>query len=125
VGKCVLGTSTSTLSDVMNKKDFRLEVANSKPLMEDIFKQLEIVNETLNNIGEDLKTAAEEKYITGEFITQFIGWSNKCFSQASAAERVRTDLNYRYCDDIKKYSIQKLDERISILEKKLEVMESK
>lgn len=125
MGKCVLGTSTSTLSNVMNKQDFRLDATNSKPLMDNILKQLEIVNETLNNIGEDLKTAAEEKYVKGEFITQFIGWSNKCFSQATAAERVRTDLNYRYCDDVRKYSIQKLDERISILEKKLEVMESK
>lgn len=124
MGKCVLGTSTSTLNDVMNKKDFRLDVTNSKPLMEDISKQLEIVNCILNEIGEHLKVAAEEKYVKGENITKFIGWSNKCFSQAQAAERINKDLNLRYSDDVKKYGIQKLDERISVLEKKLEVVES-
>lgn len=122
MGKYSLGKATTKISSKMNKNELNLNQDKATPIKMSMMKQFDTIQKSLSNINSCLNKAVSKKVVKGNYATQFKGWAKKCNSQAAAAKKKRTNLNSKYNEDVKNYTIKLLDTRITELEAKIKAL---
>ncbi len=91
-------------------------------LTKDIDKQLNTIVLSLNNISVNINKLINQKVFKGNKAETMKGLSKKAKSQSGAADKLRKDLCDKVNEDIQYYPIKILDDRISELERKINMI---
>lgn len=116
--KVSLGKSTVIMSDNVNHKNLSVDVKQASAIKKDMLKQLTDIKKNYEKLGDLLNKMSYKKMFTGDFNSVALQCSKQCEFQKSNIERLITDFEYKFNDDVKTVLINNLDERISYLENK-------
>lgn len=119
MGKYNLGKSTTSVSPLLSKTNLYVNESRANSIVKDINNQLDDMRNSLLNINIILNKSVKGKYVKGSRANSFKGWAKKCKSQADNSLKIKDKLNTKYEEDVRKYPIKLLDERIAELEKKI------
>ena len=123
MGKYNLGKSTVSVNVEINKDDLYVDEKKCGKLVKSIDKNLELIEKSMMNIERILNKSISAGAVTSSRAKVFKSWSRKCKSQANSALKLREKVEASYAEDVKKYPIKVLDDRIMELEKKLALLE--
>ena len=103
----------------------KVEVNNDKmaalqEALKKIEKDLDNAHKSLATINNLLNQSVNSGLVRGMRGKAFKSWAKKAKSQSTNALRVKEKLNEAYIEDVAKYPIKQLDDRIAALEKELE-----
>ena len=102
------------------KDELILNEAKAKKHVNDIEKQLDVLNRSFKDISVTLNKMINQKVIKENRIDNYKGLAKKCHSQSIAADKLKNSFLDSYQKDLQYYPIKLLDERISELEKKIQ-----
>ena len=119
MGKYNLGKAFTSVSPLLSKNNLYVNESRANIIVKDIDKELDNMRNALLNINIILNKTVKDKYVKGNRASSFKGWAKKCKSQADNTLNIRYKLALKYNEDVRKYPIKLLDERIAELEKKI------
>ena len=125
MGNFSLGNRTTAVLKTVNKNVLYLNTSKASACKANIKKDLDNINNDLNNIYKCLKQCCDQKVVKGAWETQIRGWAKKAKSQAAATQTHAKSLNSKFDADTKEYTIKLLTDRIAELEKKIAQLMSK
>lgn len=123
MGKYNLGEATTQLNINMSDSELYVDSAAARSLQDDIERQLELIQSSLNKINTLMNQAVAGKAVLGSYAEAFKGWSKKCSSQAITAKEKLDAFKYKYSNDVKQYTMDLLDSRIAELENQIASIE--
>ena len=109
--------SHSKISDNISKKELYIDQEKASKLLDDIKKQLDIIDSTYQKIGKNLNLALEKNMIKGKYHNLVNGWAKKCINQTPFIDKTILDIDKLYQEDVFNYKVSLLDKRIAELEK--------
>lgn len=119
MGKYNLGEATTQLNINMSDSELYVDSAAARSLQDDIERQLECIQKSLNKINTLMNQAVAGEAVLGSYADAFKGWSNKCSSQSITAKEKLDSFKYKYSNDVKQYTMDLLDSRIAELENQI------
>ena len=119
MGKYNLGMSSSEVANFFDKKNLYVDNKKAKVMVDDVVKQLDIINSSLSKVSALLFESVSLKYVKCSRATAFTGWARKAKSQAAASLKLSNNVHTKLEDDIRDYPIKLLDDRIAELERKI------
>ena len=119
MGKFNLGEATTLINDNMSDVELYVDSASARVLQEDIEKQLNSIQSSLNTINTLMNQAVAGGAVEGSYAEAFKGWAKKCSSQAVTAKEKEDAFKYKYSNDVKQYTMNLLDSRIAELENQI------
>lgn len=122
MGKYNLGKSTTGLRSKLTKDELYINEVKISPVVNSLFKELGDVVNSLQKIDIILNKSVKMELVKGNRAKTFKAWAKKCKGQANNAIDLKGKLIELYSDDVVKYPIKLLDDRIAELEKKIENM---
>lgn len=125
MGKYSLGNTSLDVSDNISKSQLFVDEKHADKLVSDIENELSIINKSFMKVQLLINQSVNVGAVSGKRGSAFKAWAKKAKSQASQVDKLRDNLDQDYHDDVKDYPIQKLDQRIAELEKKIESMAKK
>ena len=121
MSKFDLGKRTTEINNI-NKTDLFINSSKLKSIDKNIQNDLEKMRSSLMNINSLLNKASKYDCVKGKRVEIFKGWAKVSKNQALSCEKVKYNFNDRYKDDLQKYILKLLDERISDIEKRIDVL---
>lgn len=109
--------SQSKLSNKINKKDLYVDQNKTSKLLEDIKKQLDIIDNTYEKIGKNLNKALEIDMVKSKYHNLVKGWAKKCTGETPYIDKTILEIDKLYQEDVFNYTVLALDKRIAELEK--------
>jgi len=116
--KVSLGKSTVIMSDNVNQKNLSVDIKQAGTIKKDMLKQLNDIKKSYEKLSDLLNKMSYKKMFTGDYNSVALQCSKQCDVQGNYVEKLITDFEYKYNDDVKSVLINNLDERISYLENK-------
>ena len=113
---------SSKLGKNMKKNNLVVNQKNASPLINDMIKQMSVIEDSLNQINNILNKAVYKKVVDGKDIDTFINVGTKCTSTAGSFNKLSTNTEIKFNDSLKKFQIKELNERISNLEDKISLL---
>ena len=120
MGKYSLGKVNVIVDRRLSKDRLFINEDKTKSTEKRIGKELENVSTSLGAINNLLNRSVKEGLVKGMRAKAFKSWAKKAKSQSNNAIKVKNDLHEKYSEDITRFPIQELDDRIAELEKELE-----
>ena len=122
MGKYNLGKSTTRMGSNLNKEKLYINEVKITRVINDVLKELDDVTNSLQKINIILNKSVKMELVKGNKAKTFKAWAKKCKGQANNAFDVKGKVVELYSDDVVKYPIKLLDDRIAELEKKIAEM---
>lgn len=122
MGKYNLGKSTTQLGNKLTKDELYLNEVKCDPIIKNILKELDDVNNSLQKINIMLNRSVKIGAVKGSKANSFKAWARKSKSQGNNALKLKDKVSTKYNKDVKDYPIKLLDDRIAELEKKIAMM---
>ena len=119
MGKFNLGEATTLINENMSDVELYVDSASARVLQEDIERQLELIQGSLNSINTLMNQAVAGGAVEGSYADAFKGWAKKCSSQAITAKEKEDSFKIKYSTDVKQYTMDLLDSRIAELENQI------
>lgn len=119
MGKFNLGEATTLINENMSDVELYVDSASARVLQDDIEKQLNSIQSSLNAINTLMNQAVAGGAVEGSYAEAFKGWAKKCSSQAVTAKEKEDAFKYKYSNDVKQYTMNLLDSRIAELENQI------
>ena len=119
MGKFSLGEATTLINDKMSDVELYVDSASARVLQEDIERQLDLIQGSLNAINTLMNQAVAGGAVGGSYAEAFKGWAKKCSSQSITAKEKSDAFKYKYSNDVKQYTMNLLDSRIAELESQI------
>lgn len=116
--KVSLGKSTVIMSDNVNRKNLSVDIKQASSIKKDMIKQLSDIKKEYEKLSDLLNKMSYKKMFMGDYNSVALQCSKHCDSQIDFVDKLITDFEYKYNDDVKSVLISNLDERISYLESK-------
>ena len=113
---------SSKLGKNMKKNNLVVNQKNASPLINDMVKQMSVIEDSLNQVNNILNKVVYKKVIDGKDIDNFLNIGTKCSTTASIFNKLSTNTEIKFNDTLKKYQIKELNERISSLEDKIALL---
>ena len=121
MGKFDLVVSSEKEVDI-DKNEFYLNVEKTAPIQENIQEQLGKMYLSLANINVLLNKVVKSKIVKGTRAGIYKGWAKRTKGQVVAISKLKEEFAKNYAADLKAFSINAIDLRISELEKKIEAI---
>ena len=121
MGKFDLVVSSEKEVDI-DKNEFYLNVEKTAPIQENIQEQLGKMYSSLANINVLLNKVVKSKIVKGTRAGIYKGWAKRTKGQVVAISKLKEEFAKNYAADLKAFSINAIDLRISELEKKIEAI---
>ena len=122
MGKYSLGKSTTKMGSKITKDELYLNEAKVDPVIRNINKELDGINDSLQKINIILNKSVKLGAVKGSKANTFKSWAKKSKGQAANALKLKEKVSTKYNKDVKDYPIKLLDDRIAELEKKIAAM---
>lgn len=119
MGKFNLGEATTLINENMSDVELYVDSTSARVLQDDIEKQLNSIQSSLNAINTLMNQAVAGGAVEGSYAEAFKGWAKKCSSQAVTAKEKEDAFKYKYSNDVKQYTMNLLDSRIAELENQI------
>ena len=113
---------SSKLGKNMKKSNLVVNQKNALPLINDMVKQMSIIEDSLNQINNILNKVVYKKIVDGKDIDNFLNIGTKCATTACNYNKLSTNTEMKFNDSLKKFQIKELNERISSLEDKISIL---
>ncbi len=113
---------SSKLGKNMKKNNLVVNQKNALPLINDMVKQMSIIEDSLNQINNILNKVVYKKIVDGKDIDNFLNIGTKCSTTAGNYNKLSTNTEMKFNDSLKKFQIKELNERISSLEDKISIL---
>ena len=120
MGKYNLGEVSTTISDQIQRNRIYVNEKKAEPLVKDIDYQLDVLKKSFGRIHVLINQTVNLGVVSGKRADAFKAWAKKAKSQSNNSEKLRDNFVTKYYDDVRRYPLQLLDDRIYELEKKLE-----
>ena len=125
MGKYSLGDASINVSDNVDKSQLFVDEKHADALVSDIEKELSNINSSSMKVQLLINQSVNMGAVSGKRAVAFKSWARKAKSQASQVAKLNENLENNYQADVRNYPIQKLDQRIAELEKKIAAMAKK
>ena len=125
MGKYNLGKTSLVVSDKINKSDLYINEKKLNKLIYDMDSELDTLRKSLLKIQKLLNQSVNAGFVKGTRSTTFKSWARKAKSQSTQAEKLRVKLLESYEEDVKKYPVYLLDQRLAMLEEKINEMSNR
>lgn len=122
MGKYNLGKSTIRVGSKLTKDELYLNEVKADPIIKNIIKELDEVNNSLQRINIVLNRSIKVAAVKGSKANTFKAWARKSKEQANNALKLKEKVSTKYNKDAKDYPIKLLDDRIAELERKIAEM---
>lgn len=109
--------SQSKLSGKINKNELYIDQEKTAKLLDDIKKQLDIIDSTYEKIGNNLNKAIEKGMVKNKYHNLVKGWAKKCIGETPSIDKTIIEIDKLYQEDVFNYKVSILDKRIAELEK--------
>lgn len=113
---------SSKLGKNMKKSNLVVNQKNALSLINDMVKQMSIIEDSLNQINNILNKVVYKKIVDGKDIDNFLNIGTKCATTAGNYNKLSTNTEMKFNDSLKKFQIKELNERISSLEDKISIL---
>ena len=123
MGKFNLGESNTYVNEIIKKNGLFVDEAKCAPIVNGLVKDLDSMRDSLIKIQHLLNKCVTSGLVKNSKADTFKGWAKKAKSQSSSCEKIKSLLISKYNDDLEKYPIKLLDDRIRELEEKIKEME--
>ncbi len=110
------------LNKNIKKKDLYVDSGNMDVLIDDIVMQLEIIENNFSDIASILNKAIYKKIFNGSDVEKVLNLSKDFLTSGGNNLKVSNNLQIKYNSNIKSYELKKLNERIDMLERKIDII---
>ncbi|MBR2828385.1 MAG: hypothetical protein IKE70_04055 [Bacilli bacterium] len=121
MSKFNIDKKSNTIMNI-NKEQLFINSDKMKNIDKGMENDLEKMRTSLIQINSLLNKLVKYDSIKGKRKEIFKGWAKVSKSQALAAEKLKLNLNEKYKDDLQKYIFKLLDERISDIERRIDLL---
>ena len=123
MGKFSLGESKTVVNELLKNNDLFVDEIKCDPIINDMSKDLDVMKNSLIRIQNLLNQCVTSGVVKNSRADNFKGWAKKAKSQSSSCEKLKSGLLSKYADDLDKYPLKLLDDRIKELELKISELE--
>lgn len=110
------------LNKNIKKKDLYVDSNNMDILIDDIVMQLEIIENNFRDIASILNKAIYKKIFNGSDVEKVLNLSKDFLTNGNNNLKISNNLQIKYNSNIKDYQLKKLNERIDMLERKIDII---
>ena len=107
---------------MIKKKDLYVDSNNMDILIDDIVMQLEIIENNFSDIASILNKAIYKKIFNGSDVEKVLNLSKDFLTNGNNNLKISNNLQIKYNSNIKDYQLKKLNERIDMLERKIDII---
>lgn len=110
------------LNKNIKKKDLYVDSNNMDILIDDIVMQLEIIENNFRDIASILNKAIYKKIFNGSDVEKVLNLSKDFLTNGNNNLKISNNFQIKYNSNIKDYQLKKLNERIDMLERKIDII---